>query len=280
MNFTTLTTKTDGGVMTVTLNNGEVNVMSAIMASEIFSLVGQLAMNSEIKVVVFESGNPDFFIAHFDLNDILKSISGDPSMPASKFSDINILQSLGLSIQALPQVTVAKIDGACRGGGFEFILSMDMVIASEKAKFCFPEASVGFLPCGGGATMLPMKAGKGRALEVMLSGRDFDGNEAEKYGFINRAVKDTAALDAYVQDLATRIAANNPLAIAAVKETLKKTFEGLTDGVMAGLAQENESMVTCLSDPKVFEALQQFTEKSGTYDAEIDLPKTISGLFK
>ena len=153
---------------------------------------------------------------------------------------------------------------------------MDMVFASEQARFCFPEASAGFLPAGGGTTMLPMKAGKGRALEVMLSGRDFEGNEAEKYGFINRAVKDTAALDAYVQNLAARMAANNSSAIAAVKETLKKTFAGLTDGVMAGLAQENESMVTCLSDPKVFETLLQFAEKSGTYDTEIDLPKTIS----
>jgi len=278
MDFTTLTTQTDGAVMTVTLNNGEANVMSAAMAGEIFSLVGLLAVNPEIKVVVFESANADFFIAHFDLDDILKSIGGDASVPTSKYADINILQSLSLSIQALPQVTVAKVDGACRGGGVELILAMDMVFASEKARFCLPEASVGFLPGGGGTTLLPTKAGKGRALEIMLTGRDFSGAEAAQYGFVNCALADTEALNAYVQDATTRIAANNGAAIQAVKAVLKKTMEGFTDGVMAGLAQENASMVACISDPKVFESLQLLAEKAGTFESEIDLPKTISEL--
>lgn len=278
MNFTTLTTKTDGALLTVTLNNGEVNMMSAIMCGELFSLVGQLAVNPEIKVVIFESANPDFFIAHFDLNDILKSIAGDPSMPASKFDDINIVQSLNLSIQGLPQLTIAKIDGVCRGGGFEFMLAMDMAFASEKARFCLPEASVGFLPAGGGATLLPLRVGKGRALEIMLSGRDFSGAEAERYNCINRAFKDEDALNVYVQDVAVRMAANSNAAIAAVKATLRKTFEGFTAGVMAGLAQENASMVACISNPQVFESLQLLAKKSGTYDSEIDLPKTISEL--
>jgi len=262
--------------MTVTLSNGETNVMSAIMCGELFSLVGQLTVNPEIKVVIFDSANPDFFIAHFDVHDILKGISGDPSVPVSQFPEINILQSLSLSVQALPQVTVAKINGACRGGGVELMLSMDMVFASEQARFCLPEASVGFLPAGGGATLLPLKTGKGRALEIMLTGRDFSGAEAERYNCINRAFGDEAALNDYVRDTAVRMAACSAGAIAAVKATYAKTIEGLADGVMAGLAQENESMVACLSDPKVFESLQLLAENSGTYDNEIDLPKTIS----
>ncbi len=278
MSYTTFKTKTDGAVMTVTLNNGEVNMMSAAMAGELFALVGALAVSPQIKVVVFESANPDFFIAHFDLNDILKSIAGDPSIPTSKYDDINILQSLSLSIQALPQVTLAKVDGACRGGGLELILAMDMVFASDKARFSLPEASVGFLPAGGGATLLPTKVGRGRALEVMLTGRDFRGIEAEQYGLVNCALEDTKALEAYVEDVATRIAANNSEAIQAVKATVKKPFESLTAGVMAGFAQENVSMVECISDPAVFEALQILAQKSGTYDSEIDLPKTISEL--
>ncbi len=278
MSYTTFTTETDGAVMTVTLNNGEVNIMSAAMAGELFALVGALAVSQDIKVVVFESGNPDFFIAHFDLNDILKGISGDSSAPQSKYDDINILQSLGLSIQSLPQVTVAKVDGACRGGGVELILAMDMVFASDKARFSLPEASVGFLPGGGGTTLLPMKTGRGRALEIMLTGRDFSGQEAANYGLVNHSLEDAETLNAYVQDLAGRIACINIAAIQAVKATLKKSTEGFTAGVMAGLAQENASMVECISDPAVFESLQLLAQKSGTYDSEIDLPKTISEL--
>lgn len=275
MSYTTLSTKTDDAVMTVTLNNGETNLLSAVMAGELFALVGELSMTPAIKVVVFESSNADFFIAHFDLNDILKTLSGDPSVPVSKFPDINILQSLSLSIQALPQVTIAKVDGVCRGGGFELILAMDMTFATEKARFCFPEASVGFLPAGGGATFLPLKAGRGRALEVMLSGRDFNGTEAEQYSFVNLALSDTAALNEYVDDLASRIGSNDAAAIGAVKETINKTSEGFIDGVMAGLAQENESMIACLSDPKVLEAIQLMAANSGTRATELDLPDNI-----
>jgi enoyl-CoA hydratase/carnithine racemase len=275
MTYTTLNTTTDNAIMTVTLDNGEVNMMSAIMVGELFALVGELTVNPAVKVVVFESANPDFFIAHFDLNDILKAVAGDPSVPASKYPDINILQSLGLSIQALPQVTIAKVDGICRGGGVELILAMDMVFSSEGARYALPEASVGFLPSGGGATLMPTKVGRGRALEFMLTGRDFDGREAERYGLVNNTLEDGDSLDAYVNSTAASIAANRTDAIKAVKATVKKPFEALNAGVLSGLAQENASMLECLSSPEVFEGLQALAEKSGTRESEIDLVKTI-----
>lgn len=278
MTNTTLSTEIEGAVMRVKFDNGDVNMMSATMAAELFALVGGLAVNPDIKVVVFESANPDFFIAHFELNDILKSIAGDPAMPTSKYPDINILQSLGLSIQSLPQVTIAKVDGICRGGGVELALAMDMVFASEDARFALPEARIGFLPSGGGATLLPAKTGRGRAMEIMLTGRDFSGREAESYGLVNCALEDAAAMDTYVNAIVERVASVNSAAIAAVKATVKKPFEGLRDGLLAGFAQENASMVECFSQPEVFAALQGLAEASGTREGELDLEKTISEL--
>lgn len=276
MNFKTLTVATEGSVMTVTLENGDINLMSATMAEELFKLVGALAINPDIKVVVFESANADFFIAHFDVSDIFKSLSGDESVPQSKFAEINIVQSLNLSIQALPQVTIAKVDGVCRGGGFEFTLAMDMTFATEKARFCFPEASAGFLPSGGGATLLSLKIGKNRALEVMLSGRDFSGSEASQYGFINNSFADTAALNSYVADLTLSISRTNAPAISAVNSTIKQTYAGFTDAIMAGFAQENATMVSCLAEPSVHANLKSLHEAS-KYETEIDLPATIRG---
>lgn len=275
MTYTTISTVTDGATMRVKFNNGDVNMMSADMAGELFALVGTLAVTPDIKVVVFESANPDFFIAHFDLNDILKSIAGDPAMPASKYPEINILQSLSLSIQALPQVTVAKVDGICRGGGVEFILAMDMVFCSEKARFALPEASVGFLPSGGGATLLPAKTGRGRALEIMLTGRDFTGAEAESYGLVNRVLEDGEALNAYVDAAVERIVNVRSEAVSAVKATVKKPFESLQEGLLAGFAQENTSMVECISNPEVFAALQALAANSGSRETELDLEATI-----
>ncbi len=276
MSFSTFTTSSDNGVLTVSLNNGEVNIMSATMAAELFALVGQLTVDTETKVVVFESANDDFFIAHFDINDIIKLIEGDESIPISKTPNLNVLQALGLSLQGLPQVTLAKVDGICRGGGFEFMLALDMCFASEQSKFCFPEASTGFLPAGGGSTLLPLKAGNSRALEVMLTGRDFSGSEAAQYNFINRAFATGEELDAYVADTVKRIAANDMAAIQAVKSVPKKTFAVMADGVFAGLAQENASMNQCLADPVVIANIRKLETITGSRESELDLPATIA----
>jgi enoyl-CoA hydratase/carnithine racemase len=279
MSYTTFSTHNDGTTLTVRFSQGEVNIMSATMAAELFSLVGELTVDTQTKVVVFESANDEFFIAHFDINDIIKLIEGDDSIPLSKTSDLNILQCLGLSIQNLPQVTMAKIDGICRGGGVEFMLALDMCFASEQSRFCFPETSAGFLPSGGGSTLLPLKAGNGRALEVMLTGRDFSGAEAERYNFINRSFETSAELNAYVAHTVKRIAATDIAAIGAVKSVPKKTFSVMNQSVFAGLAQENVAMAQCLTDPVVIERLRQLAASSGTRENELDLPKTIGALI-
>jgi enoyl-CoA hydratase/carnithine racemase len=279
MSYTTFSTHNDGTTLTVRFSQGEVNIMSATMAAELFSLVGELTVDTQTKVVVFESANDEFFIAHFDINDIIKLIEGDDSIPLSKTSDLNILQCLGLSIQNLPQVTMAKIDGICRGGGVEFMLALDMCFASEQSRFCFPEASAGFLPSGGGSTLLPLKAGNGRALEVMLTGRDFSGAEAERYNFINRSFETSAELNAYVAHTVKRIAATDIAAIGAVKSVPKKTFSAMNESVFAGLSQENVAMAQCLTDPVVIERLRQLAASSGTRENELDLPKTIGALI-
>ena len=96
MSFTTFSTEKTGPILTVRFDHGEVNIMTAAMAGELFALVGQLAVDTETKVVIFESANPDFFLAHFDVADILKVVDGDPSVPVSKAPGINWLQALGL----------------------------------------------------------------------------------------------------------------------------------------------------------------------------------------
>ena len=152
MNFSTFSLKQDGALLRVTFNNPPINLMSAKMTEELFQLSGRLVADPGVRVVLFDSADPEFFIAHFDLEDLVASAS-DPSK-ASKYPDINVLQSLALSWKALPQVKIAKVAGRCRGGGLEFILgAMDMRFATEDSKFCAPEASGGFLACGGGTTL-------------------------------------------------------------------------------------------------------------------------------
>jgi enoyl-CoA hydratase/carnithine racemase len=271
MSFTTFQTAKKDGVLTVTLDHGEVNIMSAQMARELFALVGQLSTDRETKVVILESANPEFFIAHFDIHDIVRLLEGDPSIPVSKSGDINVLQALVLSIQSLPQVTIAKVDGIVRGGGFELLLALDMIFATEDSKFCFPEASGGFLPGGGGSTLLPLRIGRPKAMEILVTSRDFSGQEAAEYGVVNRVFADAPSLNDYVAETARQIAKKNLSCIQAIKAVNRKVVSAFVDGLLAGLAQENESMKSLLSSPEVFEKLKRFADMSGTRDVEPDL---------
>ena len=279
MNFSTLKTRKDGATLFVALDNGPCNLMSETMAGELFALTGQLMTDQTTKVVVFESANPDFFIAHFDTDDIIRLVEGQSSAPTTKSDDINVLQGLGLTIQSLPQITIAKVDGLCRGGGFEFILNLDMRFASEGAKFCFPEASCSFLPAGSGTTMLPLIAGKARALEVILTGRDFSGKEAADYGFINCAVATKAELDQYVNEVVRTTARLDPPAVQAVKAVVKTLTEPMIPSVMAALKVENQAMINCLGKPETLAGFKEFTKNAGTPETELDLPKTIDEML-
>jgi enoyl-CoA hydratase/carnithine racemase len=275
MNFQTLTLRETGAVLEITLKNPPINLMSAKMVEELFQLTGYLMQNRQIKVVVLDSADPDFFIAHFDLEDLEASAS-DPSK-ASRYPDINVLQSLGLAWQNLPQVKIAKIDGRCRGGGFEFILALDMRFASRKSLFCFPEASAGFLASGGGATRTALAAGPARGLEVLLSARDFTAEEAERYGLINRCVED-GELDAYVSDLVDRIARRSPEVVAMHRAVFGRAFTPIVEPMFAAMAAENDGMRAGLSGEEMQSAMAAHLKLGQTREVELDLPASLANL--
>lgn len=114
-------------------------------------------------------------------------------------------------------MTIAKVRGAARGGGCEFLLALDMRFAAlGRACFGFPEVSLGILAAGGGPQLLPAVLGRSRALEMLLGGRDLDAVSAERYGLVDRAVPDEE-LDQLVDDLARRVASWPPDAVASAK---------------------------------------------------------------
>ena len=116
------------------------------------------------------------------------------------------LQKVLQRISTVPQATIAKIEGFARGGGHEFALACDMRFAARgKAKFMQMEVGMGILPCGGGASRMARQVGLGRALEIILGARDFDADEAECYGTVNKAL-DADKIGPYVDELANRIA--------------------------------------------------------------------------
>ncbi len=203
------------GIWSVTLTNPPINMLDHGTILELLGLVNEMERNSSLKVAVFQSADPDFFIAHYD------GPGGDNSSVtvAGEYAPwLDFILRLG----KLPVVSIAKIRGRTRGAGNELVLACDMRFASrERALFGQPEVGVGLIPGGGAMEWLPRLVGRSRAIEIVLGADDFDAETAERYGMVNRAVDD-AELDATVDSLAERIASFDKQALGEAKRLINR----------------------------------------------------------
>jgi enoyl-CoA hydratase/carnithine racemase len=206
------------------------NVMDGSMFQSLQDLLGRMDASETLRVVVFESAIPDFYLAHFDLTGKLGNV-----MSGVGHSGLPILIDTFVRITRSPVVSISKIRGCVRGASSEFVLACDMRFASrENTRLGQPEVAVGLHPGGGGAERLPHLVGRGRALEIVLGGNDFDGDTAERYGYINRALAD-AELDGFVDALARRIASFDRRAIAAAKDLINQVSLPSSDRLLEAL---------------------------------------------
>lgn len=210
------------GIARVTFDYPPVNIQGQPMIDDLNRLCEKLEHSKQIKVVIFQSANPEIFIAHADI-DMLQNLSTDPVSKADVV--LSPLQMVMNRVSKLPQATIAKIEGMARGGGHEFALACDMRFATKgKAVFMQMEVGMGVLPCGGGSSRMARQAGLGKALEIILSAQDFGAEEAEKFGTINRAL-DENEITEYVNALATRISKFPIASIKYCKEMVQKSLD-------------------------------------------------------
>ena len=220
--YKTFTVERREGILIVTFDNPPVNIQDIPMLDDLNHRAEKLEQDKEIKVIVFQSAHPEIFIAHADIT-FLKDVSTTP-VPRDEVQ-LSQLQSTLERISCLPQVTIAKIEGFARGGGHEFALACDMRFAARgKAVFMQMEVGMGILPCGGGASRMARQCGLGRALEIILSARDFDADEAEYFGTVNKAL-DADKIGAYVDELATRISKFPSESITACKRAVYASID-------------------------------------------------------
>lgn len=184
----------------VVISNGDLDLFDPWMFAELNALMSKMENDENLKVVVFESGNEDFFMNHHDVENRLIVPEQEGAAPFF-FEWTNWVTRLAES----RIISIAKVRGRARAQGFEFALACDMRFASkEKAKFALVEVGGGSLPGGGGIEWLSKLVGRARALEIVISSDDFDADIGERYGFVNRSIPD-AELDEYVDKLARRI---------------------------------------------------------------------------
>lgn len=220
--FTTFKTEKKDGVLIVTFDYPPVNVQGLPMLADLNGLAMNLERDREVKVVIFKSAHPEIWVAHYDTN-LLRYMSTEAvSRDDAELLD---LQAVLERISKLPQATIAQLEGFARGGGHEFALACDMRFAARgKFKFMQMEVAMGILPCGGGASRMARQVGLGRALEIILSARDFDADEAEAYGTINKALEPDE-IDDYVDTLAKRIAKFPAESINACKQMVYESID-------------------------------------------------------
>src|SRR6201981_2328410 len=193
------------------------NIVDDTIFQGLQNLLARMDATPSLRVVVFESANPEFYLAHFDLAGKTGNIT-----TAVGPSGLPILTDTFVRLTKSPVVSIAKIRGCVRGVSSEFALACDMRFASrENTRLGQPEVGVGLHPGGGGTERLPHLVGRGRALEIVLGANDFDGDTAERYGYINRALPD-AELDGFVDAMARRIASFDRRAIAARKNIINQ----------------------------------------------------------
>lgn len=209
-------TKVSPAYWRATFNNPPINLFDPETFAALRLLMDDLEQDGNVQVIVFDSANPDFFIAHYDMVRGREELDIPGAAPISDFP--NFASRLANS----HVVSIAEIRGCVRGIGSEFALACDMRFASrEKAIFGQPEVGAGVVPAGGGIEWLTRLVGRSRALEITLLSDDFDATMAEQYGWINRAVPD-AQLDQFVDNYARRIAGFGKFPLQNTKRIINK----------------------------------------------------------
>ena len=206
-------TRVTPGYWRVTFHNPPFNIYGPNTMPQLNKVVTAIETDPQVKVVVFDSDVPGFFLTHYDLipplTDTTKLPPGATGLPQ--------LPDMLVRLSKAPVVSIASIRGRATGVGSELALASDMRFASrEKAMLSQFEIGAGFAPGGGPMARLPRLMGRGRALEVLMTGTYLDGELAERYGYVNRSLPD-AKLDGFVDGMARRIAGFDKQTIADIK---------------------------------------------------------------
>jgi enoyl-CoA hydratase len=220
-------------IATVTLARAPVNAFNADMFKTIHGILDDLAARSDWSVLHIRSGLK-VFSGGADLAEISTRFSAPDKMDAAA-KVTRPFQELFQRISDLPQLSIAEINGAAMGGGYELALGCDLRIAANEAKLGLPEAGLGLLPGGGGTHRLTWIAGPAVAARIILAAEVVDGKTARELGMVQWAVP-RADLEAEAKKLASRVAALHPLSLAACKVCIRLA----RDPERNGFASETE----------------------------------------
>jgi enoyl-CoA hydratase/carnithine racemase len=216
------------GVATTTLDNPPINLMTMPLCGELIRLGQQLSSDDAVRVVVMKSANPDFFIAHFDVEAILEI----PIESEARRSSENLFHQMCERFRTMEKLTIAQIERRVGGGGSELVQAFDLRFGVRGHTLLNQmEVALGILAGGGGTQRLPRLVGRARALEILLAGEDIDAETAERWGYLNRSFEPDE-IGPFVDRLAKRVAGFPPAAVAATKRAVDCAELPLAEGLV------------------------------------------------
>jgi enoyl-CoA hydratase/carnithine racemase len=253
--YQSLAIRRERGVAFVTINHPPMNLLDVPLVEELSNFLDEAQSDDAVRVIVFESADPEYFLAHYEVQDLLTR----PVQPGKAGTITSSFQQFVERYRTSPKVTIARIEGRVRGGGSEFVLALDMRFAAkERAIFGQPEVSLGIIPGGGATQRLPRLLGRARALEIILGSQDFDAEQAERYGWVNRALPSTE-IGSFVEQLAFRIASFSPDALRLAKQAVDAGARPFEEG----LREEGYLFDQAMATPEGVRRMQQFLAGGG-----------------
>ena len=249
--FPTVIYGKDESIAWVTLNRPQVlNVYNVQMRDDLCQVIGAVRDDPDIRVVILSGAGERAFCAGADLSDFLTA----PSPAIAR--QVRWERDIWGQFLSLPQPLIAALHGYVLGSGIEMALCCDMRIAAEDARFGLPEATLGIIPAAGGTQTLPRTVGRARALEMLLTNRWIDANEALAAGLVNRIVPRNDLMPA-AEELAQGIASMPALAVRAAKEAIVR---GSDMSLAEGLELEKKLATLVLSSSETRERVKEFLQ--------------------
>jgi enoyl-CoA hydratase len=247
--YETILTETHNRVGLVRLNRPQaLNALNALLMQELMGALEVFDADPHIGCIVI-TGSERAFAAGADIKEMADASAID-MLVSDHISRFDRLRQIKMPV-------IAAVSGWCLGGGNELVMSCDMVVASESARFGQPEINIGVIPGAGGTQRLTKAVGKAIAMEMVLNNRTLTAEEALHYGLVNRVVPVERYLEEAL-DLATQIAERAPLAVRLGKEAVNHAFESfLSDG----LKDERRSFYLLFASQDQKEGMSAFVEK-------------------
>jgi len=245
------------GVCRATIDAPPINVMTIELFEALGALAEEVAEHDEVRVVVLRSANPQFFIAHFDV----EALIGMPiDAPPRRTDRLGRFHEMCERFRTMPKATICEIAGRVGGGGAELAANFDMRFgALDTMVLNQMEVPLGILPGGSGTQRIPELVGRGRAMEIVLGGVDIDAATAERWGWLNRALP-AEELGEFVETLTRRIAGWPADAVALAKRSV---LNSVTMTGSDGLIEEQFLFQQLMRTPEAQERMRSFLSTGG-----------------